>query len=203
MLTINRDDLDQMDKRYRTNLVNSLSGYKSANLLGTIDQDGLTNVAIVSSVFHVGANPPLIGMLMRPHTVPRHSLENIIHTESYTLNHVHSGMIEQAHQTAARYPKEESEFTATGLTPIYRGECPAPFVGECKLGIALKLSEKVTLANETELIIGEVVSIYIESDCIEKDGYVDIACLDTVCVSGLDSYHRSERIKRMPYPKPS
>ena len=203
MLTIDRNDLEQMDKRFRTNLVNSLSGFKSANLLGTTDNEGHTNLAMISSVFHVGANPPLMGMLMRPHTVPRHSLENILATGSYTINHVHAGIFTQAHQTAARYPKDESEFAATGLSEAYREPCQAPFVAEARLGIGLKLAERVHLEiNKTELIIGEIQTIYIEPDCIADDGYIDIACLDTVCVSGLDSYHRCEHLGRLPYPKP-
>ena len=70
-----RDDLDELEQRYRANLINSLSGFKSAVLLGS--SDGKTNnLAIISSVVHVGANPPLLGMIMRPHTVQRDSLDN-------------------------------------------------------------------------------------------------------------------------------
>ena len=203
MLNIDRSDLEQMEKRFRTNFVNSLSGYKSANLLGTIDSAGRTNLAMISSVFHVGAQPPLIGFLMRPHTVPRHSLENILEIGCFTINHVHSGIYAQAHQTAARYAKEESEFDATGLHEAYRASCQAPFVAEAHLGIELMLADHVHVAlNKTELIIGEIQRVYLEHDCIEDDGYIDINSLDTVSVSGLDSYHRCNPIERLPYPKP-
>lgn len=92
-----------MEKRYRATFVNSLSGFKSANLLGTSDTNQQTNLCIVSSVFHLGANPALMGVIIRPDTVPRDTLENIRATGFYTLNHVQKEMIVAAHQTSARY----------------------------------------------------------------------------------------------------
>ncbi|MGO3346471.1 MAG: hypothetical protein ACTIM4_14665 [Marinomonas sp.] len=51
--------LSEMTSRYRTQLINSLSGFKSANLIGTCNAQGQTNLAIFSSVFHLGASPAL------------------------------------------------------------------------------------------------------------------------------------------------
>ena len=59
-MIIKADDLAQMEKRYRAQLINSLSGIKSANLVGTINKDRQTNLSIVSSVFHLGADPALM-----------------------------------------------------------------------------------------------------------------------------------------------
>ena len=111
--------IDALEKHTRTHLINSLSGYKSANLIGTQDLQGNTNLSIVSSVIHLGAHPPLVGMIMRPHSVPRHTFENILQSGVYTINQVNKSIYKQAHQTSARYDKEESEFDATGLTPQY------------------------------------------------------------------------------------
>ena len=74
---LQRSDIEAMEKRSRANLVNSLAGYKSANLLGSVNGRGQTNLALMSSVLHIGAHPPLVGVLIRPHSVPRHSLENL------------------------------------------------------------------------------------------------------------------------------
>ena len=45
-------DLANMDNRHRVNFINSLSGYKSANLIGTSSRKNEDNLAIVSSVVH-------------------------------------------------------------------------------------------------------------------------------------------------------
>lgn len=60
---ISHDSLSQLERRYRAQLINSLSGFKSANLIGTQDALGRTNLAIISSVFHLGADPALVGLL--------------------------------------------------------------------------------------------------------------------------------------------
>ncbi|EGU57164.1 flavin reductase domain protein FMN-binding protein, partial [Vibrio nigripulchritudo ATCC 27043] len=98
-----KSDIGEMEDRFRARFINSLSGYKSANLIGTIDNNGQHNLSIVSSVFHLGANPPLLGMIVRPHSVSRHTLENIVETGHYTINSVCREVYQQAHQTSARY----------------------------------------------------------------------------------------------------
>ena len=145
----NTQSLNELEQRYRAHLINSLSGFKSANLLGTVDKNGQENLSIVSSVFHLGANPALLGMIIRPHSVPRHSFENLLETGFYTLNHVNEDIVTQAHQTSARYEKEQSEFIETGLTAEYLNDFKAPFVKESKIKMGLKLvSEQVIELNQ-------------------------------------------------------
>ncbi|WP_339689673.1 flavin reductase [uncultured Pseudoalteromonas sp.] len=196
------DAISQLDKHYRTHLINSLSGFKSANLIGTQDSAGNTNLAIVSSVIHLGAHPPLVGMIMRPHSVPRHTFENILATGVYTINQVNSEIVEQAHQTSARYDKNESEFDATGLTTEYLANFSAPFVAQSSLKYAVKFVEHQHLAvNGTELVIGEIIDLHVEDSAILEDGFIDLESINTVTISGLDSYHKTHAITRLPYAK--
>lgn len=195
--------LDQLPQRIRANFINSLSGFKSANLVGTQSIDGVNNLALVSSVFHVGAHPPLVGMLMRPHTVTRDTLQNIKDTGVYTLNHVHTSFVDKAHQCSANYPSAISEFNAVGLTVQMSPSVNAPFVAESKIRIALKV-EQITLIelNKTELVIGRIVEVELSNDLLFEDGYVDIEKAESVAVSCLDSYHSTQRIDRFSYAKP-
>lgn len=191
-----------LEKHMRTHFINSLSGFKSANLIGTQDSQGNTNLSIVSSVIHLGAHPPLIGMIMRPHSVPRHTFENILETGVYTINHVNSAIYQQAHQTSARYDKNESEFAATDLTPEYLNEFTAPFVQQSRLKYAVKYIEHQHLAvNGTELVIGEIMDVYLDEAALQSDGFLDLQAIDTVAISGLDSYHSTNKLMRLPYAK--
>jgi hypothetical protein len=52
MTVISRDDISQLEKVER--LINSCTGYKSANLIATKSVDGAVNVAIFSSITHLG-----------------------------------------------------------------------------------------------------------------------------------------------------
>ncbi|WP_032097607.1 MULTISPECIES: flavin reductase family protein [unclassified Alteromonas] len=197
-----RDDLDNLEQRYRANLINSLSGFKSAVLLGT--SDGKTNnLAIISSVVHIGANPPLLGMIMRPHTVQRDSLDNIKQQGFYTLNHVNTQWADKAHQTSARYEQDESEFDAVGLTPFFSDTFSAPYVKESEVNIGLKVAQHFSLLNNTEMVIGEIQEVFFAKDALDKDGYLDIEALNTASISGLDSYHSSKRLARYAYAKPN
>ena len=192
-----------LPKRYRTNLINSLSGFKSGNLIGTISPDGQENLAIFTSVVHLGANPALMGFIMRPVSVARHTYENIISTGSYTINHIASSFYKKAYQTAARYDRERSEFSETGLTPFYSENIKAPYVKESKVKIGLSFVEKLEIkANGTQMIIGAIEEVLVESELILPDGYLDLEKADTVAVSCLDGYHRTEQIARLTYAKP-
>ena len=194
--------IDALEKHTRTHLSNSLSGFKSANLIGTQDLLGNTNLSIVSSVIHLGANPPLVAMIIRPHSVPRHTFENILQTGTYTINQVNKSIYKQAHQTSARYDKEESEFDATGLTPEYLNDFAAPFVKESRLKYSVKFVENQHLAiNGTELVIGEIMDVFVDKAALQSDGFLDLQAIETVAVTGLDSYHTSNKLTRLPYAK--
>lgn len=194
------EDIAAMDDRYRVFFVNALSGFKTASLIGTCNETGQFNLALFSSVVHIGANPPLLGMISRPHSVPRHTLENIHATGCYTINHVHPGFFEAAHQTSARY--DDSEFEAVGLTPE-PGTLPAPYVAESRLQIGLQHRETIDLAvNGTHLVIGEIVEVRLDDAAVGADGAVDLGRLDSVVVSGLDHYYRTESLGRLSYAKP-
>lgn len=186
---------------YRRDLINSLSGYKSLNLIGTKSKEGLTNLAPFSQVFHIGATPPLVGVLFRPHSVERHTLENILDTAAFTLNHVTEGFYRQAHQTAARY--EGSEFEATGIGEEYHLDFFAPFVKGSPLQIGCKLEEtQVIKANGTVLVVGSIEHIWVDEKGVRMDGSLDLNALGTVTVTGLDEYHLGQKIGRLSYPKP-
>ncbi len=186
---------------YRRDLVNSLSGYKSLNLIGTRDNKGLTNLSPFSQVFHVGASPPLVGILFRPHTVQRHTLENILETKYFTLNHVAEDFYKKAHQTAARY--ETSEFEAVGIGEEFLEDFFAPYVKESKVKMGCSLAEHQKIkSNDTVLIIGAIEHVYVDTLGLRADGSLDLERLGTVTVSGLDDYYVGKSLARLSYPKP-
>ncbi|KID55710.1 flavin oxidoreductase [Pseudoalteromonas luteoviolacea] len=202
-MIVNNQDILDLPERYRAHFINSLSGYKSANLIGTRDLNGKENLSIVSSVFHLGANPPLLGVIFRPHSVRRDTLENILETETYTINHVNSLIWQEAHQTSARYDEDQSEFDETGLTPCYHESFEAPFVAQSQVKIGLKLRQHQTIElNKTVLVIGEIVHVEVADLAVKEDGFINLEQLDTVAVSGLDCYHTTSKIDRLEYAKP-
>jgi flavin reductase (DIM6/NTAB) family NADH-FMN oxidoreductase RutF len=202
-MKLNRPDLDALPDRQRAAFINCLSGYKSANLIGTISRTGQSNLAIVSSVVHLGANPPLLAFINRPPSVDRHTLEYLTDTGYFTINHVHTDMVEAAHQTSARYERDVSEFAAVGLTAEFGSLHPAPYVAESRLRIGLAVRETRPIElNGTVMVIGEIIEILMPDDALREDGFVDLARMDTVTIGGLDGYYRVEPLLRLDYAKP-
>ena len=202
-MKIPNENILAFEKLFRTNFVNSLSGFKSANLIGTISKEGKTNLAIFSSVIHVGANPPLIGLLMRPVSVERHTYNNIKETDYFTINHINKDIFKQAHQTSARYEKDISEFNTFGLTPEFTERIKAPYVKESKIKIGLKFVEEQEIkSNRTVFIVGEIVEVILPDDFVLSDGFVDVERAGIIAISSLDSYHETKKIARLSYAKP-
>ena len=200
-----RTDIDTLEQRYRGNLINCLSGFKPAVLVGTKSTEGQTNLAIFSNLLHLGANPALLGLLARPAPTgtERHTWENIVATQHFTVNHVNEAIVPQAHQTSARYPRETSEFSATGLTPEWLAHYPAPFVAEATVKLGLRLIDQHQLdINHTTLLIGEVQTIHLPSEILREDGSLDLAQGHAVASCGLDSYHTIGPGCRYRYAKP-
>jgi len=190
------------DDRFRARFINSLTGPKSVTLIGTRSSEGRSNCAIFSSVMHLGANPSLIGFIVRPDSVARDTLSNIVETQYYTMNSVSFSFKEQAHQTSARYSPEESEFSACGLNEEYRDDFQAPFVKESKLKWSMKLVRKVDIPeNGTHLIIGEVLDVYFPESIWDDDGHLHLKGIDPAVVIGLDEYANLEDTCRYSYAK--
>ena len=199
-----KNDIRSMEKRLRANLINSITGIKPANLIGTKSVNGISNLAIFTSVFHIGSNPPLIGMLFRPDKeVRRHSLENIRESRVYTINHVVESHVLRAHFTSAKFDSQESKFERCGFTEEYVQGFEAPLVMESPIKMGLNLKKEIPIdLNGTILVIGEIEFFHIDAECMEDNGYLDLQQSSSIGVSGLNSYYRLQKIGDLPYARP-
>ena len=201
--TLDLVQLMEMEQRKRAQFINSISGFRSVALIGTTDTKGQTNLAIFSSIVHIGSNPPLFSFIMRPDSVERHTLTNIMETGFYTINHINAGIYEKAHQTSARYPKNVSEFDAAQLTPAFKNDFVAPFVAESHIQIGMEFKERINISiNQTSMIIGEIKFVHYPTNCLLDDGFVDIEKAGTITSSGVDSYHTTQLLQKLEYAKP-
>lgn len=196
-------DWGSLEKRFRTAFLNSVSGFKNAVLIGSADQEGHTNLAIFNSMVHVGADPPLLGFVLRPPSVPRHTYENLRSSGYATVNLVSSSMAERAHRTSARFPQGESEFERCGFKALWEPGFPAPYVQESPIRIGVTFEEEHPIqANGTVFIVVRIQELYLPDSCVGTDGYIDAELLDLVCTNGLDAYFRPKLLGRFPYAKP-
>ncbi len=202
-MQLNKTDIAALEKRYRTTLINSLAGFRTAVLVGTVSPEGNTNLAIFNSLIHLGSDPALLGLISRPDTVQRDTLANITDTGQYTLNYVPASHYTHAHQTSARYGRGVSEFDMTGLTPCFLPPCAAPFVEEAVVRIAMKLEELMPIRlNGTIMMIGSIEAVSLKEGMAGEDGFINLAAADVLISQGLDAYFSATEIGRLPYAKP-
>lgn len=200
-MILNSSQINRLDSKERLKLINGIAGIKPANIIGTINEDGITNAAIFSSVVHIGSNPPLVGFILRPQKgVSRHSYSNIIQKGVFTINQVHASYVKNAHCTSGKFDAQTSEFDTCQLTPEYIDGFEAPFVKESliKTGLSYKKSISIDL-NDTTLVIGQIIQLIIPDELIDNNGYIDIQKAKTVGVGGLNSYYSLAKIIDLPY----
>ena len=161
------------------------------------------NVAVFSSVTHLGSNPPTLGFILRPTTVPRDTYKNIKETGIFTINHIWEDIIEDAHHTSAKYPEEVSEFEMTSLTPEFKGDFKAPFVKNAPVQMSMKFMEEIYVpSNDVMLIVAQIQELYVKDELLQEDGLINLSLGKVVAINGLDTYATPTFKKQLSYQRP-
>jgi flavin reductase (DIM6/NTAB) family NADH-FMN oxidoreductase RutF len=204
MKHITRDIISQMEKIERLNIINSCTGYKSANLIATLSANGNPNVAVFSSITHLGSNPGLLGFIVRPTTVPRDTYSNIKSKGFFTVNHITLDMISDAHHTSANYEVGISEFDKTNLTKEYKNDLEIPFVKGSPIQLYCKyLNEYYIKENDTIHIIASIEHIFYNENMEHKDGWLQLDKGNVIAINGLDGYCLPKLAGRFEYARPN
>jgi flavin reductase (DIM6/NTAB) family NADH-FMN oxidoreductase RutF len=203
MISFDKEDIRNLAYVKKINLVNSVTGYKSANLIGTKSKAGISNVAVFSSVTHFGSSPAILGFVLRPTTVIRDTYNNIKETGVFTINPIFKSKIEDAHHTSAKYPEEVSEFDKTSLDEEYKDDWHAPFVKEAPIQIAMKYLEEYEIkANGTILVLAEIVKLHVREELLEEDYLINLSKGEIAAINGLDTYAVPTSNLRLSYQRP-
>ena len=195
-----KKDIENLDTISKLKIINSVTGIKPANLIGTINKESHTNLAVFSSIVHLGSSPALLGFISRPQTAEAgHTFRNIKENGYYTINHIHPDFVKQAHYTSGKFDAEISEFDRCNLTEEYNSTFKAPFVKEStfKMGMIFKEAIDIKL-NGTILIIGEIDHLIMPDNAI-VEGDIDLEATNSVGISGLNSYYALKKIEKHPY----
>lgn len=202
-MNLSESDIRSLDQRYRATLINSMAGVRPAVLVGTCSLGGITNLAVFNSLIHIGADPALWGLLVRPSSVRRDTLNNILETGEYTFNFLPASFHKSVHQTSAKFPEGVSEFSSCGFEEEYHQPCNAPFVKEAVLKVALKkVSVQEISLNATSLVIGSLQNIIADENLISADGFFNPENADVLTCAGLDAYTRVVMAGRWSYARP-
>ncbi|GCD79240.1 flavin reductase family protein [Schleiferia thermophila] len=191
------DLLAGADKYFKINLFNTVSGIRSVWMIGTADSRGRKNLGLFNSVVHIGANPPLLGVVFRPESVRRHTLENIRSTGFFTFNSINQAILDLAHKTSLKYSDQEDEFDILGFTPFYFPNHTTPAVEDSPLKILLKRKEEHLIeANKTVFVVGEIINLAVDnSSAVDENGCIRHDLLNHAAISGLNDYYCCQFLK--------
>lgn len=199
-MLLRKNDIENLKRKYRLNLINSISGVKPANLIGTCSADRQDNLAIFSSVVHLGSSPAQLGLIVRPQTNSiKNTFANIRDTGVYTINHISESFIKKAHYTSAKLAPGESEFETMKIEKEMIDGFGAPFVKESAVKIGMQHLENIKLPNGCTFIIGEVVLIDFQKEAINELGQLDLSTYKCAGISGLNTYYSLNKIDTFPY----
>lgn len=204
MKKFTKEAIQELPKIPRLNLINSCTGYKSANLIATKTAEGVSNVAIFSSITHLGSDPALLGFIIRPTTVPRNTYTNIKDVGFFTVNHITEAMIADAHHSSASYDEHTSEFDKTNLEEMFHEGISIPFVKGSPVQILCKyLNEYTIKENGTIHIIASIEELFVEEKLIQKDHWLRLDEENVVTINGLDGYCVPTLVNRFDYARPN
>tara|TARA_B100000212_G_scaffold275457_1_gene214987 strand:- start:130 stop:747 length:618 start_codon:yes stop_codon:yes gene_type:complete len=193
-----KDYIINADRIWRLNFINSVTGIKPANLIGSKSKHGKENLAIFSSVVHLGSNPALLGFVIRPqHKKKSHTFLNIQETQYFTINSITESFYKKAHLTSSKIL--ESEFDFFNIDKEYIEDFHAPFVKKSPLKIGMRIENLVNLPNGCKLIIGSIELISIIDSYLDSAGKIDLDQSDIVGISGLNSYYSLSFLDYLPY----
>jgi flavin reductase (DIM6/NTAB) family NADH-FMN oxidoreductase RutF len=204
MIHIDQKEIQNLDKVSRLNLINSCMGYKSANLIGSISKEGIYNVAIFSSITHLGSDPAMLGFILRPTTVPRHTYSNLKEMGVFTVNAITEEIIKKAHQTSASYKEEINEFEETGIESELKPNISVPFVKNSPVQLLCNYVNEYTIKeNNTIHIIASIESIFVQDTLLQDDYWIQLDQGNVVAINGLDGYAQTKLIERYAYARPN
>ena len=201
-------DTEEAKARQTYNLLIGLVAPRPIALVTSMNSDGGLNAAPFSSYNYLCTDPPIIGMgvMNRPEAgfVPKDTARNIRRTGEFVVNVVTEDLMTKMNICATDFPPDVNELEMAGLSTTPSQVVKVPRIAEAHA--ALECREFTTMEiGRSRIILGRVVSIYIEDKFVDPEGpYVRAEDLHAIGrMNGLGSYIKTRdsflTMPRIPY----
>lgn len=195
---LKKSDLETMDKRKRTALVNCVSGIRTA-FLGISSGTFGCNASPLSNVTHVGADPALMSVLFRPDNGHRHTLSNYLSTGKLTLSAVPSTAALAVHESSANWDETVFEWEALKQKSIHLVGWEHPIPAVALWSVELQLVEHFTLTNECIYTVGQIEKIAFAAGH-QPNSMGKFSAGGLLLAHGLNIYYTAKDPQFFPYP---
>ncbi|MEQ1805687.1 MAG: flavin reductase family protein [Burkholderiaceae bacterium] len=137
--------------------------------VSTWSANGVANCAPFSFFNVISEEPPLciLSFNRRSDGAIKHTLANIRRTGEFVVNLADESCANPMHASSAELPESESEFAASGLTPVPAARVKHPRIGEAAASLECRVERRIEFGPDREMVIGEILLVHV------RDGLVD------------------------------
>jgi flavin reductase (DIM6/NTAB) family NADH-FMN oxidoreductase RutF len=178
------------------NLLIGLVAPRPIALVTSMNEDGGLNAAPFSSYNYLCTDPPILGLGVTNRTpgghVPKDTAWNIRRTGEFVVNVVTEDLMQKMNVCATDFPADVNELEIAEFTTASSQVVKVPRIAEAHA--ALECREFTTMEiGRSRIILGRVVSIYVEDRFIDPAGpYVLAEDLHAIGrMNGLGAYVRT------------
>lgn len=173
--------------------------------VSSTNPQGIHNLAPYSFFNGVSANPPALcfSPVNTREGQKKDTVINIEHNRQFVVNIVPARLAEVMNQTSFEYDHDESEFTATGLTPIPSIKIAPPRLAESPIQMECELIQIVSLGEgplAPHLVIGKILLVHVDDQILDESGQICASKLDTIGRMGGSDYCRTRDRFELPRP---
>jgi flavin reductase (DIM6/NTAB) family NADH-FMN oxidoreductase RutF len=161
------NDLDGVD-RYK--LLIGLVVPRPIGWVGTVDEDGVRNLAPYSFFNVVAGSPPTV--LFSPgrrNGEPKDTLHNVVATGEFTINLVDEALAEAMNLTSGEYGPDVDEFELAGLSTVPGQVVRAPLVVASPANLECRVTRTVDLGDPptNTVVFGNIERIHVRADLLD------------------------------------
>lgn len=193
---------DKIDHGFKHDPLKAIVAPRPIGWISTLSKSGIANIAPYSFFNAIASSPDMVcfssgGM--------KDSAQNIKDTGEFVCNYVSQTLTQKMVHTSIDAPHGVSEFELAELefeaskivAPVRVKETPAAL--ECKLADIIQVKNAAGKLTNNFLIIGEVVSVYINDNFI-TDGRFDVEKAEPVTRLGYLDYQKGGELFEMRRP---
>lgn len=162
-----RKDAKDLDRGQCYQLMNGIISPRAIAWIGSVNTEGLVNLAPHSYVTVVSNDPPMLGFTSGS---AKDTYRNIKATKEFVFNVVTEELTEAMNLTAVDFPPEISEVEELEIEQIPSDHVSVPRVKNSPLQLECKLVEiREYGVNPAYFIVGEVVAFHLDERVLVND----------------------------------
>lgn len=153
-------------------------------LITSVSKDDVLNIAPFSYFNIVTSNPPIVSVaFQRKNGAQKDTARNILENKEAVIHIVDTGNVEDANETAATLPANESELERTMFTLDSSEKVAVPSLTETKIRFEVELFQHVEVEDEgavgADLILLKIKEYHI-AEAIYDEGRIDPDALGAI-----------------------